>query len=208
MLVAVYARVSTDGQNVDIQVQELRRYCQSRRWEIAFEITDTGYSGKTDRRPGLKKLLQLVRSRKVDAVLTLKLDRLFRSLKHLVTILEDWHELEVKFVALRDNVDWSTPSGRMFTQLLAVLGEFEAALARERTLLGLAHARKKGKVLGRPKKRPDDTIRKLRSQGLSYLQIQRKLGISKGAVCRALSTPKTPTSLTDADAVISGSYDD
>lgn len=187
-------------------MQELRAYCHSRGWEAAHEISDTGYSGKSDRRPGLKELLQLVRSRKIDCVVILKLDRLFRSLKHLVTTLEDMHALDVKFVAIRDCIDWSTPSGRLTAQILCSMAEFELALTRERTLLGLAHARKKGKILGRPKRRPDEAIRSLRSKGLSYLQIQRRLRVSKGSICRALHTPKTPQKNGDRDSNKSRSY--
>lgn len=106
-LVATYSRVSTShhGQNPDVQVYDLRRYCQARDWHVAHEIVDHGFSGGTDSRPGLKQLIALVRAREVDAVVVVKLDRLFRSLKHLVTMLEEFQALGVQFVAVRDNVD-------------------------------------------------------------------------------------------------------
>jgi DNA invertase Pin-like site-specific DNA recombinase len=194
--IATYSRVSTahHDQNPEIQVQELRRFCKARGWEIAHEIIDHGYSGSSDNRPGLRQLLTLVRSRQVDMVVVLKLDRLFRSLKHLVMTLEDFEALGVQFVAVRDNVDYSTAAGRLFVQVLGCLGEFEKALVRERTLLGLAHARAQGKRLGRPRIGKEREIRALRTQGLSYRQIEARLGVSRGTVHRALrSVPKTPS---------------
>jgi len=192
--IATYSRVSTAHhfQNPDVQVQELRRHCDARGWLIAHELVDHGHSGATDQRPGLKRLQALVRSREVDGVVVVKLDRLFRSLRHLISTLEEWQELGIQFVAIRDNVDYSSPASRFFVQVLGSLSEFERALAIDRTLAGLDHARRCGKVLGRPKVRDDDAIRALRATGLSYAAIQKRLGVSKGTVCRALKgTPKS-----------------
>ena len=175
-------------QKPEVQVGELRRYCKARGFKIAHEITDRARGG-TDDRPGLKELMRLVRAREVDAVAVVKLDRLFRSLKHLVNALSEFEALGVKFIATRDQVDMTTPAGRMFVQILGSLGEFERALIRERILLGLDYARRQGKRLGRPKVNDDQAVRKLRSEGLSYQTIQRRLGVSKGAVCRALQSP-------------------
>ena len=186
MKVALYARVSTrDKQNNEVQLRELRRYCASRDFKIASVITDKA-SGATDDREGLKRILELVRTKQVDGVVVLKLDRLFRSLKHLIQTLEEFEALKVKLIAVRDQVDMTTPSGRLFIQVIGALGEFERELTRERVILGLENARAKGKILGRPKTRPETEIKKLRKQGLSYQGIQNKLNVSKGAVWRAL----------------------
>jgi DNA invertase Pin-like site-specific DNA recombinase len=188
MNVATYSRVSTadKGQNPDVQVSELRRYSAARGWSVVDEIIDHGFSGASDQRPGLKRLLSLVRTRKVDVVVVVKLDRLFRSLKHLVTTLEDFQSLGVQFVAIKDNVDYSTPSGRLFVQILGSLAEFEKSLLRERTLAGLEYAKARGKRLGRPKSRDDQFIIKLRNAGMTYTQIQRQLGCGRSAIYRAL----------------------
>jgi DNA invertase Pin-like site-specific DNA recombinase len=188
--VATYSRVSTQKreQKPEVQVGELRRYCKARGFKIAHEITDRARGG-TDDRPGFKELMRLVRAREVDAVAVVKLDRLFRSLKHLVNTLSEFEALGVKFIATRDQVDMTTPAGRMFVQILGSLGEFERALIRERILMGLDYARRQGKRLGRPKVNDDQAVRKLRSEGFSYQTIQRRLGVSKGAVCRALQSP-------------------
>lgn len=199
MRVATYSRVSTSdkGQNPEVQGAELRRYCSARGWEIAEEIIDEGYSGGTDQRPGLKRLLGLVHSREVDGVVVVKLDRLFRSLKHLVTTLEDFQALGVQFVATKDNVDYTTPAGRLFVQILGSLAEFEKSLLRERTMMGLEHARRSGKTLGRPKTRDDTGIAALRAQGMSYTAIQKRLGCERSAVYRALRAVGKTRSKTD-----------
>jgi DNA invertase Pin-like site-specific DNA recombinase len=197
--VATYSRVSTShhNQNPEVQIYELRRYCAARGFVIVHEIVDHGFKGGTDDRPGLRRLMQLVRSREVDGVVVVKMDRLFRSLKHLVTALDEWQALGITFIATHDNVDYSTPSGRLFVQVLGALAEFEKALTQERCLMGLAHAVAKGKKLGRPKRNDYAQILELRLQGLSYREIQRRIGCSSGAINRALaaaskSPPESP----------------
>jgi DNA invertase Pin-like site-specific DNA recombinase len=187
MNVATYSRVSTNKreQKPEVQVQELRRYCKARRFKVTHEIMDRA-TGSTDERPGLKRLLKLVRAREVDAVIVVKLDRLFRSLKHLVNTLSEFEALGVKFIATRDQVDLTTPAGRMFVQILGSLAEFERELIRERVILGLEHARANGKVLGRPRVNDYERVRALRKQGLSYREIEEKLSLSSGSVWRAL----------------------
>lgn len=190
MNVATYSRVSTQHreQKPEVQVGELRRYCKARRFKIVHEITDRARGG-TDDRPGLKQLLSLVRAREIDAVIVVKLDRLFRSLKHLVNTLSEFEALGVKFIATRDQVDLTTPAGRMFVQILGSLAEFERELIRERIMIGLSHARLTGKKLGRPKINDDQAVKKLRKQGMSYNQIKKSLQMSSGAVWRAIKRP-------------------
>ncbi len=150
------------------------------------EIVDHGFSGGTDRRPGLKRLLALVSSRKVDVVVVSKLDRLFRSLRHLLTTLEEFQSLGVQFVAVRDQIDYTSASGRLFISLLGSFAQFEKDLCRERTLVGLEHARSKGKRLGRPQIHSQGAILALRQEGLSYRQIQKRTGAPLGSIARAI----------------------
>lgn len=186
--VVTYSRVSTShhSQNPEVQVHELRRFCQSREWKIEHEIIDHGFSGGTASRPGLNRLFELVQSRQVDVVIVVKMDRLFRSLKHLVTTLEEWHEEGIQFVATKDSIDYTTPAGRLMAQILGSLAEFEKGLLKERTMLGLEHARRSGKTLGRPKTRNDDEIVRLRNLGLTYSEIQKELNVGRGSVFRAI----------------------
>jgi DNA invertase Pin-like site-specific DNA recombinase len=192
--ILTYSRVSTShhDQKPEVQTHELRRYCSARGWEIVEEIVDHGYSGGTENRPGLKRLMALARGREVDGVVVVKLDRLFRSLKHLVTTLDEFQALGILFVATKDNIDYSTPSGRLFVQVLASLAEFEKELLRERTILGLNHARAQGKRLGRPRHLKHDTVRRLHREGLTYREIASTVKLSKSAVHRSLK--QTPHS--------------
>ncbi|AFX99947.1 recombinase family protein [Bdellovibrio bacteriovorus] len=193
---AIYARVSTShhDQNPEVQLSTLRRFCRSREWKIEHEIIDHGYTGGNDKRPGLKRLMELAKCREIDAIVVLKMDRLFRSLKHLVTALDDFSALGIEFVAVTDNIDYTTPSGRLFVQVLGSLAEFEKALVRERTLLGLQHAKAKGKTLGRPRTIDSDVILSLDQEGCSQREIQKRTGVSKGTIWRVLKAcPKNPS---------------
>jgi DNA invertase Pin-like site-specific DNA recombinase len=116
--IALYARVSTlNGQKPQLQLDELRTYAQARGWVVYSEYVDLGISGSKDSRPELNRMLADAHARKVDAILVWKLDRLGRSLKHLVTVIEDLEHYGVSFVSLRDNIDMSTPSGRLMMHL-------------------------------------------------------------------------------------------
>src|SRR5664280_2116948 len=149
--VAIYARVSTlHGQNPEMQLSELREYASRRGWTITSEYVDQGVSGSKESRPQLNCLMADAHRRKFDAVLVWKIDRFGRSLKHLVNALEDLGAYGVAFVSLRDNLDLSTPSGRLMFQIIGAMAEFERSLIQERVRAGLRNARAKGKRLGRP----------------------------------------------------------
>lgn len=192
---AIYSRVSTSrDQSPEAQIAELHKFCEARGWMVVRELTDHGYSGGTDARPAFRELIELARTRQIDVIVVTKLDRLFRSLRHLVTCLEELHSLGITFTATRDAIDWSTPSGRMFTQVLGALGEFERSLIRERTVAGLAHAKAKGKQLGRPRRGLEAEIKRLRAAGNTYRSIRQQLKCGAGTIRRALGDdPKTPS---------------
>src|SRR5215469_5638518 len=150
--VALYSRVSTNhGQDPELQLRELREYAASRGWMIIEEYVDHGVSGTKASRPALNQLMAAAHRRKVDAVLVWKLDRFGRSLQHLVNALAELEVLGVAFVSLRDNLDLSTPSGRLMFQIVGAMAEFERALIQERVKAGLRNAKAKGKKLGRPR---------------------------------------------------------
>jgi DNA invertase Pin-like site-specific DNA recombinase len=196
MNVALYARVSSakHDQRPEAQIDALKRYVGQRGWTTVQVIADHGYSGSTDARPGLNKLMALARSRQIDGIAVTKMDRLFRSLKHLVTTLEELSALGVLFVAVHDNVDYSTPSGRLFVQILGSLAEFERSLIRERTIAGLEYVRSKGVRLGRPCQTDYDEILRRLGSGETQSQVRRALGVSKGAIWRAMRmAPRNPS---------------
>lgn len=193
--VLVYARCSTTqhDQRPEVQIEELRRYCNARGFHIYEEVVDHGFSGSTDKRPGLRRLQELVRSRKVDVVVVVKLDRLFRSVKHLISTLHEFSDLGIEFISLGEQLDFTTSSGKLLFHIIAAFAEFEKSLITERTRLGLAHAKSKGIKLGRPQKHDFAEIQRLHSLGKSLRQIQREIGCSIGSVYRAIeAVPKTP----------------
>ena len=110
---------------------------------------DVGVSGSKDTRPQLDTMMRLAKARKIDVIVVWKLDRFSRSLRHLVDSLEELKAVRCAFVSLRDNLDLSTPAGRMMFHVIGAMAEFEHELIRERVRAGLAHARNKGKKLGR-----------------------------------------------------------
>lgn len=195
--VVIYGRVSTShhDQNPFVQIEELKRYCVDRSWNISHEIVDYA-SGGTDKREGYQKLLKLVESGEVDCIVVTKLDRLFRSLKHLVTALDHFQSKGIAFVATRDAIDYTSPTGRMFAQILGSLAEFEKSLCRTRTISGLEYARNvKGKILGRPKKHQNlELMQTLYSQGLTLHEIAKLVGCSHMTVHRALKAQLTKVS--------------
>jgi DNA invertase Pin-like site-specific DNA recombinase len=189
--VGIYCRVSTQDQKTDLQVQELTDYAKARGWAIS-RVYEDKLTGKNDARPAFRQLMVDAQSRNMDIVLTWKLDRLFRSLKGLLTTLEEFTELGIAFVSLKDNIDLTTASGRLMMHLLGAFAEFERSLIVERVRAGIAHAKAKGSCFGRPKTREDHKIWMLRNDGLSIRHIATRLQCSKAAVQRALySVPKT-----------------
>jgi DNA invertase Pin-like site-specific DNA recombinase len=185
--VALYARVSTlNGQDPEMQLSELREYAARRGWTIHGEYVDQGVSGSKESRPELNRLTVDAHRRVFDAVLVWKIDRYGRSLKHLVNALADLSAYGVAFVSFRDNLDLSTPSGRLMFQIIGAMAEFERALIQERVRAGLRNARSKGKRFGRPRVQVDATsVAALRRDGLSWSQICQRLRLSKGTAQRA-----------------------
>lgn len=187
--VALYARVSTlNNQDPEMQLSELREYAERRCWHVVEEFTDQGVSGSKESRPALNRLMTDACRRKFDAILVWKIDRFGRSLKHLVNALAELAALGVAFVSLRDNLDLSTPSGRLMFQIIGAMAEFERALIQERVRCGLRNARAKGKRLGRPRVVVDASrIASLRAKGRSWAQITTDTGVSKGTAQRAVA---------------------
>ncbi len=185
--VALYARVSTSNghQDPEMQLAELREYADRRGWEIIGEYTDQGVSGSKESRPELNRLMADAHRRRFDAVLVWKIDRFGRSLKHLVNALADLGAYGVAFVSLRDNLDLSTPSGRLMFQIIGAMAEFERALIQERVRAGLRNAQAKGKRLGRPRRVVDASrVADLRAAGTSWRTIAHELGVGLATLYR------------------------
>src|SRR6202790_4699764 len=171
MKVAIYARVSTsnNGQDPTMQTRELREYCDRRGWQPAGEYVDVANSGTKEKRPELDRLMEDAHRRRFDAVVVWKFDRFARSVSHLLRALETFKALGIEFVSLSEQVDTSTPAGKMVFTVLGAVAELERSLIVERVRAGLRHARAKGKRLGRPKKYVDEAqIASLRAPGHSW----------------------------------------
>ncbi len=188
MKAALYARVSTtNGQDPEMQLRELREYCQRRKWTIAGEFVDQGISGAREKRPQLDRLMADAHRRRFDAVVVWKFDRFARSVSHLLRALETFKALGIEFVSLSEQVDTSTPMGKMVFTVLGAVAELERSLIVERVRAGLRNARAKGKTLGRPRRRVDRAkVARLRASGQSWNKISKALGISRGTAERAV----------------------
>jgi DNA invertase Pin-like site-specific DNA recombinase len=177
---AIYARVSTAKGNQDpaMQIRELRGYAKDRGWLLTGVYADY-VSGSKDSRPEVNRLMMDAKRRRFDIVLVWKLDRFGRSLRHLVNALAELEAVGVSFVSLRDNLDLGTPAGRLMFQIIGAMAEFERALIQERVRAGLAHARAKGKRLGRPRLAIDTaSIRTMRAAKIPWRTIATRLGVS------------------------------
>lgn len=147
-----YARVSTENQSLDLQVDNLKKAgCEKIFSDVA--------SGAKSERPGLKEALNYVR--KGDVLVVWKLDRLGRSIKHLIEVVNDLKEKEIGFKSLQESIDTTTPGGKLIFHIFASLAEFEREIIRERTKAGLAAARARGKLGGRPKSLNDSEVKML-----------------------------------------------
>ncbi len=184
--VAIYARVSTQDQNLDNQLRELKEYCEKRGFEIV-EIYQDKISGIKTSRPELDKLMDGAGKRKFDIVLVWSFDRLGRSTSHLLSVLENFTRLGIDLISYKQNIDTTTPSGKMMFTIIGSFAEFEREMIRERVLAGQARARAEGKRFGRPKRvgyTEAKKINQLREQGLSYRKIASQTGLDVAVVYR------------------------
>jgi DNA invertase Pin-like site-specific DNA recombinase len=170
--VGLYLRVSTDAQQTKMQESELRRYAEARGWEIQRIYSDRGFSGRKDIRPALRELMAACRQRKIDVVLVWKFDRFARSLRHLVTALEEFKRLGVDFISATEGVDTTLPSGELVFQIFGAVAQFEAVLVGQRVKAGLAEAKRNGVQLGRP------AIKRLSAAEITKVRAARRKGVT------------------------------
>jgi len=196
---AIYARVSTsnNGQDHTMQTREMEEFCSRRSWELTDSYVDNGISGSKDSRPELDRLMADAHRRRFDTVVVWKFDRFARSVSHLLRALETFKALGIDFVSLSEQVDTSTPTGKVVFTVLGAVAELERSLIAERVRAGIRNARAKGKRLGRPRVAVDGAvIAALRSQGHSWGAIHRETGVAKGTAQRSFyNLPQTVASL-------------
>jgi DNA invertase Pin-like site-specific DNA recombinase len=181
---ALYFRVSTGEQNLDLQLAELTEYAAFRKWPVIETYADK-MSGAKDRRPALDRLMVDAKRGKFDAVAVWRFDRFARSTSHLLRALEEFAALGIDFVSLKESIDTSTPMGKMVFTVLAAVAELERSTIRERVLAGQRAARRRGVRFGRPTVEVDtDRALKLRRDGLSWRDISAAIGVPKDTLIR------------------------
>ena len=180
--IAIYARVSTEDQSLDPQLRDLREYCRRRGW-AATEYVDHGVSGAKTSRPGWNDCWDALQKGKIHVLVVHSLDRLGRSLPHLVKIITFMSDRGITLVSYRENIDLSTSSGRLLAGIFSVLAEFERSIISERTKAGMRAARAKGKQIGNPMRYFDEQqAAALRTKGWGQIRIARELGVGVGRV--------------------------
>ena len=189
---AIYARVSTSRQKVDLQLEELKKLIQRSGWKLYKVYVDEGFSGKDTKRPAFNEMMIAAQRREFEILTVWKFDRLSRSLKDLVTTLEELDSLGIDFMSHENHLDTSTPSGKLVFQVIAAVAEFERDIIVERVKAGMANAKRKGKHVGRPRI-PDHVIeeaRRLREEGKSWREIGKALGVDPSGARKRLANRK------------------
>lgn len=189
--VAIYLRVSTDGQTTENQRRELDLVAQRSGWDIVEVYEDRGVSGAKgrDKRPAFDRLCKDAARRHFAMVAAWSVDRLGRSLLDLVGFLGELHSLDCDLYLHQQGVDTSTPAGKAMFQMMGVFAEFERAMIQDRVKAGLARARAQGKTLGRPRigARVEKGIQAARTAGKSIRAIATEQGVAVGTVQRVLA---------------------
>jgi DNA invertase Pin-like site-specific DNA recombinase len=183
---ALYMRVSTIDQHPETQLHDLRGLAAQRGFEIVNEYTDK-ISGAKAKRPGLDQLLADARRGKFDVVVVWAFDRMARSVRHFLEVLDELTHLEIEFVSFRENIDTGGPLGRALVVIIGAIAELERNLIVERVRAGMRRAKLEGRQIGRrPLEVDRPAILRDRQSGMSLNDVAKAHRISKASVCRVL----------------------
>ena len=176
MKIAIYGRVSTEGQNIESQLLPLREYCWVKRWGVVDEYKDIGQSGVKRNRPELERLIDDMRKGKFDAVIVYKIDRLGRSLQHFFNVFQEFNNRGITFISYSENIDTSkdNPTSGLIKNILLAVAQFEREIIVERINSGLDRAKKEGKKLGRPKGKKDSRKRSVSGYHRRYAGVKKE----------------------------------
>jgi DNA invertase Pin-like site-specific DNA recombinase len=183
----IYVRVSTADQHVESQLYDLRELAVQRGFEVVKEYRDCGVSGRRARRPGLDALMADARQHKFAVVLVAAFDRVARSTRHFLQVVDELDSLGIAFISRREaiNTDDHNPMGRLFLTIIGSIAELEADLIRERVLAGMRRAKLDGVRIGRaPMDLDRAAIVRNRLSGMTLTAFARKRGISRSLVCK------------------------
>jgi DNA invertase Pin-like site-specific DNA recombinase len=182
---AIYARVSTPDQHVETQLYDLRDLAAKRGYTVIREFEDRGVLGSKSKRFGLDAMLSSARRREFDVLLVVAFDRIARSTKNFLEIVDELNELGIEFVSAREAIDTSGPMGRMFITLVGSIAELERSLITERIRAGMRRARFEGQRLGRaPLNIDHGALVRDRLAGMSLTSVGKKYGVSRASVVR------------------------
>jgi DNA invertase Pin-like site-specific DNA recombinase len=184
---AIYARVSTTDQHIESQLYDLRQLAEQRGFQIVKEYTDKGISGLKARRPGLDALMADARQRKFSIVLVAAFDRIARSTRNFLQIIDELESLEIEFISRREGVATGDAMGRLFVTIISAIAELERSLVVERVKSGMRLAALQGRQIGRARLDVDrEQVVLDRRSGMSLTQVARKHSISRASVCRLM----------------------
>jgi DNA invertase Pin-like site-specific DNA recombinase len=188
---ALYLRVSTVDQHPETQVLDLRQLASQRGFEIAKEYVDR-ISGTRAKRPGLDQLMRDAHRHEFDVVLVWACDRIARSTRHFLEVLDELNRLNIEFVSFREQIDTGGPLGRAIVVIIGAIAELERSLIIERVRAGLRRAKLEGRKLGRPALDLDEeAIRRDRAQGQSLRQLAKTYRVSRATISRVIGPPTT-----------------
>ncbi len=184
---AIYVRVSTPDQHVESQLYDLRGLASQRGFEVVHEYEDRGVCGKKARRPGLDALMADARRKKFSVVLVAAFDRIARSTRNFLQVIDELDSMGIEFISRRENVDTSGPMGRLFVTIISAIAELERSLVADRVRSGMRRARLEGRQIGRSRLDIDrEQVVIDRRSGMSLTQVARKHSISRATVCRLM----------------------
>jgi DNA invertase Pin-like site-specific DNA recombinase len=182
---AIYARVSTPDQHLENQLLDLRKLAAQRGFEVVREYSDRGFSGSKAKRPGLDAMLADARRGEFSVLLVAAFDRIARSTKNFLEVIDELHELRIEFISAREAIDTSGPMGRMFLTMLGSIAELERSLIVERIKAGMRRARLEGQRLGRAPLNIDrESLVRDRLSGMSLTETANKYRVSRATVVR------------------------
>jgi DNA invertase Pin-like site-specific DNA recombinase len=196
---AIYGRVSTPEQRIDNQLYDLRQLALQRGFEVVAEYTDVGVSGSKARRPGLDLMLKDAGKKKFGVVIVAAFDRVARSTKHFLSVVDELDGLGIEFISRRENIATDGAMGRLFLTLISSIAELEADLIKERIRAGMRRRKLDGLPVGRqPLDIDHESLVRDRLAGMSLTDVAKRYGVSRASVVRWVreakrTSPALPT---------------
>ena len=184
---AIYVRVSTPDQHVESQLYDLREFAAQKGYEIVHEYEDRGVCGKKARRPGLDALMADARRKKFSVVLVAAFDRIARSTRNFLQIIDELDGMGIEFISRREGVATGDAMGRLFVTIISAIAELERSLVVERVKSGMRRARLEGRQIGRARLDINrEQVIEDRLSGMSLTQVAKRHSISRASVCRLM----------------------